>query len=85
MLIEFQRAVTTPEDQFGEEGDVPEIAQSFISINPVYVAAVFAASREPGVLIIRMNDGRGFKVLGNYQEALQRLQSHTPAAAAVSV
>jgi hypothetical protein len=69
MLIEFERAVSTSD--LGED-DIPE--PTFISINPEYVSAVFT-SREEGVLIIRLNDGRGFKVKSEYQEALQRLRS----------
>jgi hypothetical protein len=70
MLIEFERAVPAS-DRVGD--DMPE--PSFISINPQNVSAVFTARRENGVLIIRMSDGRGFKIKSDYQEALQRLQS----------
>jgi hypothetical protein len=68
-LVEFSRVAPNPDDAqpFQEEGedDGFEVEPEKIKIAGQYVAAVFGASR-PGVTIIRMADGRGFQVQGDY-------------------
>ncbi len=57
-MIQFQR----PDDN------------GMIHINPHYVAAVFSSRYDDvDITIIRMNDGRGLKVLGTLQETMAKL------------
>lgn len=46
-----------------------------LSVNPAYVAAVFT-NINGGATIVRMADGRGFRVMESYEEASSRLSSN---------
>lgn len=44
-----------------------------VAVNPDNVATVFT-SYEEGVTIVRMNDGRGFKIAGSYADVMNMLE-----------
>ncbi len=71
MLIEFVRAVEP--DQYAEDptgADAP--ADRPIAINPLGVAAILGSVHD-GVVIVRLMDGRGFKVRGDYHQVKEAL------------
>ena len=72
MLIEFERFFRPDGD--GEDDHAPIDEQtSHILINPVQVAAVLGSERHANATIIRMADGRGFAVVGNYRATADKL------------
>jgi hypothetical protein len=77
MLIEFTRAPRA--FQLGSDGD-EEATEGFhevrISLNPEAVAAVFAARDTLNTCIVRMSDGRGFYIQGNYDEVIAVLRPY---------
>jgi hypothetical protein len=73
MLVELNRPVERSDEDGGEDDGLGhEVHASPIKINPIYVAAVFP-SRHDGVCIVRLSDGRGFKVIGTYAEVSEKL------------
>lgn len=73
MLVEFVRAVSPSEYSDGEDdGITGEARELVIGIEPDMVAAAFE-STEAGVVVIRMRDGRGFKVKGTFSEVNAKL------------
>jgi hypothetical protein len=79
MLVEFVRAVSPSEysDNGEDDGISGETRELVIGIAPDTVAAAFE-STESGVVIIRLRDGRGFKVRGTYAEVSAKLRGETP-------
>lgn len=77
-FIELERASDhhdTHDATFGEDDGLspaPVLTPVYISVNPVYVAALFADERA-GVSIVKFSDGRGFKVKGTYSEVKEKL------------
>jgi hypothetical protein len=77
MLVEFQRVVEVahaPHLGVGEDDGLPESAPLPISINPQFVAAVTPSTETPGVVIIKLSDGRGYAVRGEYAEIKEVLE-----------
>jgi len=60
MLIELDRAA-----------DGGEVGQK-LAVNPTHVAAVHD-SMDDGVVIVRLADGRGYKVSGTYAEVMAKV------------
>ena len=84
MLVEFVRALEAHEMQNDGEDDgiTGEPRNLVIGIDPDCVAAAFE-SVEPGVVIIRLKDGRGgWKVRGTFAEVNAKLRG-TPQLRAV--
>jgi hypothetical protein len=54
----------------GEDDGIVQMpaATQYILLAPQYIAAVFGSARNPGEAIIRMADGRGFRVRGAYMD-----------------
>ncbi|HXJ63318.1 MAG TPA: hypothetical protein VNN79_06150 [Actinomycetota bacterium] len=72
MLIELVRAIEP--DRYAEDptgADAP--ADVPIAINPEAVAAILGSTGAPGVTIVRLMDGRGFKVRGDYHAVKEAL------------
>jgi hypothetical protein len=86
MLVEFTRA-TPPvaPSEFGEDDGLqnPQAQVSHpIAINPTTISAVFESANDPNVTIVRLADGRGFMVQGNYAQVMETLRANggvTPA------
>jgi uncharacterized protein YlzI (FlbEa/FlbD family) len=80
MLIEFTRVPRV--DHLGDDNEEEEGVQEVrISINPENVAAVFAARGVPDTCVVRMSDGRGFIIQGNYDEVMTMLRPYHQATA----
>jgi hypothetical protein len=71
MLLEFSRIIR---DEFGED-DGAEASTASIALNPAFISAVFNSSRHAGATIVRMSDGRGFIVRGEYTATMERLRN----------
>lgn len=86
MLVEFVRAVSPLYASDGEDDGISGVAPSelVIGIEPDSVAAAFE-STETGVVIIRLRDGRGFKVKGTYAEVSAKLRGAPAAPRLVAV
>lgn len=63
MLVQFLRATTAQTDG----SPLP------IAIEPDYVSAFFADLTATNVVVLRMGDGRGFKIQGTYDEVKAKL------------
>jgi hypothetical protein len=75
MLIEFTRVPRST--HLGDDDEEVEGVQEVrISINPENVAVVFAAQGATDACIVRMSDGRGFIIQGNYDEVMAMLQPY---------
>ena len=64
MLVQFERTATH-EDEDGIETALP------ISVNPDYISAVLTGF--DGEVIIKLPDGRGYKVRGSFEEVMTKL------------
>jgi hypothetical protein len=74
MLVEFTRAVNT--EDFGDEAPTTTVNEP-IAFNPVHVAAVLGnrTSAAGPECIIRLADGRGFRVVGDYPTVMTALRN----------
>jgi hypothetical protein len=74
MLVEFTRARAT--DEFNDEGETPTVRPvEPIAINPVHVSAVLGNRADGTQCIIRLADGRGFMVQGDYPTVMTALRN----------
>ncbi len=74
MLVEFMRTQTSTVE--GEDDEV-RVVEHRLHVNPAHVSAVVEILRDPcPIVVIRMADGRGFKVRGTYSEVVEKLQAH---------
>jgi len=73
MLVEFTRAATRYSDSDEDDGIGEAQANLLIGVEPAAVAAVFDGN-EPGVVVIKLMGGRGYKVRGTYREVVAKLQ-----------
>ena len=79
MFVEFQRVAVNPlpQNYGGEDDGLPAIEPTPlpISVNPLYVAAVTPHTEHPGVVILKLADGRGYSVRGEYAEIKGQLEA----------
>jgi len=75
MLVEFQRTQYNEEPGSGEDDQFVNRTFLPIWINPAKVGAVFS-SVDPEVTIVRMADGRGFKVRGEVRAVAEKLEAN---------
>lgn len=79
MLVEFTRYQEPRQsDDLGEDDATSfggPAEEKKISFNPQFVAAVFDSGNVPNVSIVKLADGRGFVVKGNYAETMEKLQA----------
>jgi hypothetical protein len=80
MLVEFTRYTPPqPHNEFGEDDGLanPQAEVSHpIAINPATISAVFESGQSPNVTIVRLADGRGFMVQGNYAQVMETLRAN---------
>ena len=76
MLVEFQRDVEVAMQSFGEDDGLPESRPLPLSVNPQFVASITPSTEKPNVVIMRLCDGRGYAVRGNYNEVKEALEGH---------
>jgi hypothetical protein len=69
MLVEFVRAVD--QDEFSDN-PAPQLP---IAINPTHVSAVLGNRENGAECIIRLADGRGFRVVGDYPTVMATLRN----------
>jgi hypothetical protein len=74
MLVEFQRDVEVAMQSFGEDDGLPESRPLSISVNPQYVASITPSTEKPNVVIMRLCDGRGYAIRGEYNEVKEMLE-----------
>lgn len=79
-MIEFERALRQASDDepIGEDDGLEErLSQPArkVAVKPQAVSAVFESTQAPEVVIIRLLDGRGLQVRGNYAQVHERLTS----------
>lgn len=78
-LVEFERALRQEgdDDVIGEDDGLEQVTPVIrkVAIKPVAVAAVFDSNQAPGVVIVRLLDGRGFQVKGTYASVQEALSS----------
>lgn len=67
MLLQLNRVITR---EFGEDDAT---AHSPIAIDPKYVAALFENVETPGVIVLRMSDGRGIQVAGSFDDLIGQM------------
>ena len=76
MLVEFTRVVEVPTDMSGEDDGIAGLRPLPISINPQFVAAVTPSTQHPDIVIIKLSDGRGYQVRGQYAQILEAIQGN---------
>lgn len=80
MLVEFQRVVEVAHAphlgavEGGEDDGLPESSPLPISVNPQFVASITPSTETPGVVIMRLSDGRGYAIRGDYAEVKETLE-----------
>jgi len=75
MLVEFQRVVEVAHSVgAGEDDGLPESHPLPISVNPQFVASITPSTETPGVVIMRLSDGRGYALRGEYAEIKEALE-----------
>jgi hypothetical protein len=82
MLVEFERPQPPAQDVISESGeDGGEVTTQqepqpvrLLMVNPLFVA-MFFETRTPGISVIKGPDGRGFLVLGTFEQVKAKLET----------